>query len=319
MVPLDKFLACVQENAARVREYAHGGDGSNGKCDCIGLIIGALKLAGFTWPGTHGSNWAARNAMATPPGLCPISPDRGGVFLGEIVYKVRMQGEEKYDLPDHYNGSGDLLDYYHVGVVTGVDPLEITHCTSVAGGIKRDNTLGQWRYGGKLKYVDYASPSEKGAPEEGREVSQSDGEVLPPRTGEVSQSNGGVLPPRTGEVGRSPGGVEEPMEGLRAMAYANSGKTENLRQGPDKKSALIARVPIGEEVRILETHTDGSAWNKVSYGGKTGYIMTKYLLFDHVETEQDGDGVTVPRETLEVWADVLEDMAQDMRELIGQG
>lgn len=57
MIPLSKFLSCVRENAARVREYESGGDGSNGKCDCIGLIIGALALAGFRWPGIHGSNW----------------------------------------------------------------------------------------------------------------------------------------------------------------------------------------------------------------------------------------------------------------------
>ena len=65
MIQLDQFLVCVQENAARVREYESGHDGSNGKCDCIGLIIGALELAGFHWPGVHGSNWAARNAMGS--------------------------------------------------------------------------------------------------------------------------------------------------------------------------------------------------------------------------------------------------------------
>ena len=63
MISLDQFLARVRENAARVREYEQGHDGSDGKCDCIGLIIGALALAGFKWPGIHGSNWAARNAM----------------------------------------------------------------------------------------------------------------------------------------------------------------------------------------------------------------------------------------------------------------
>lgn len=78
------------------------------------------------------------------------------IFLGEIVYKAKEQGEEGYELPDRYKvAGGDLRDYYHVGVVTGIDPLEITHCTSVAGGIKRDTSLGKWRWGGMLKYVDY--------------------------------------------------------------------------------------------------------------------------------------------------------------------
>lgn len=42
MIPVKQFLACVQENAARIHAYELGQDGSNGKCDCIGLIIGAL-------------------------------------------------------------------------------------------------------------------------------------------------------------------------------------------------------------------------------------------------------------------------------------
>lgn len=41
------------------------------------------------------------------------------------------------------------MDYYHVGVVTRLSPFEITHCTSVDGGIKRDTKLGKWGYAGE--------------------------------------------------------------------------------------------------------------------------------------------------------------------------
>lgn len=151
MVSLKQFLAAVRENADRIHDYELGHDGSGGKCDCIGLIIGAVKLAGGSWPGLHGSNWAARNAMSTFERIA----DAGKMFLGEIVYKAREPGQDKYALPSRYADSGDLLDYYHVGVVTRIDSLEITHCTNVPGGIKRDNVIGNWRWGGKLKYVDY--------------------------------------------------------------------------------------------------------------------------------------------------------------------
>lgn len=162
MISVNEFLRCVQENAARVTHYESAGDGSgNGGCDCIGLIIGALRLAGVKWPGTHGSNWAARNAM---DGLVYV----GGAaecFPGEIVYKAKEPGEEGYALPGVYDNSPDKRDYYHVGVVTSVHPLCITHCTSVPGGIQRDDTLGKWRWGGKIKYVDYddagAAPDEE--------------------------------------------------------------------------------------------------------------------------------------------------------------
>lgn len=154
MITLTEFLNCLEENVARITHYESAGDGSGGGCDCIGLIIGALRLAGFKWPGTHGSNWAARNAM---DGLELIhGPEE--LFLGEIVFKAHEPGEKGYDaatVNGSYRASADKRDYYHVGVVTGTVPLVITHCTTVPGGIQLDNRLGAWKWGGRLKYVDY--------------------------------------------------------------------------------------------------------------------------------------------------------------------
>lgn len=80
MISLQAFLEGVRQNAARVKKYLTGGDGSGGgQCDCIGLIIGAVRLAGGKWTGTHGSNYAARNEMRT---LGRITEP----FLGEVVY-----------------------------------------------------------------------------------------------------------------------------------------------------------------------------------------------------------------------------------------
>lgn len=149
MISLNTYLSCIQQNVNRVKSYVWGKDGSDGTCDCIGLIIGALKLAGGTWPGVHGSNWAWRNAIDNG------GSTKNGVYLGEIVFKAKAKGESGYDLPDQYKSGKDLNDYYHVGIVTSVTPLCITHCTSVRGGIKKDTELGKWAYGGRLKYVNY--------------------------------------------------------------------------------------------------------------------------------------------------------------------
>lgn len=151
MIPLSAFLAAIQQNAARITRYESGGDGSGGGCDCIGLIIGAVRLAGGTWPGTHGSNYAARHVTDE---LHPVS-SASGLMLGEIVYKARQPGQPGYDLPAAYDSSPDRLDYYHVGVVTSISPFIITHCTSIDGGIQRDTALGAWRYAGELSMVDY--------------------------------------------------------------------------------------------------------------------------------------------------------------------
>ena len=220
MIALSKFLECVQQNVNRVNRYQHGGDGRGGWCDCIGLIIGAVRLAGGEWRGTHGSNWAARNAIK---GLSRITGAKD-LFLGEIVFKAKEPGESGYELPDKYKDSPDRRDYYHVGVVTSLNPLCITHCTSVEGGIKRDNTLGKWNWGGELKYVNY-------------------------------------------------GGVD--MDVLyKATVSASNGAPVRMRQQPSVTSKELASIPVGTVVDVLD-ELDG--WSQISYGGRDGYMMGKFL------------------------------------------
>ncbi|MBQ9944850.1 MAG: SH3 domain-containing protein [Clostridia bacterium] len=140
----EEFLQGIQQNVSRIREYRLGMDGNGGQCDCIGLIIGAVRLMGGKWTGTHGSNWTARNGMKA---LRKIA-SAGELQPGELVFKVCKPGEDGYSLPDTYRQHPDQKDYYHVGVVTAVNPLEITHCTGVPGGIRKDHALGTWQYAG---------------------------------------------------------------------------------------------------------------------------------------------------------------------------
>jgi len=141
---------------SRIYQYRNGGDGSDGTCDCIGYIIGAVKLAGETWNGNHGTNYTVRNKMKTFETLRSPSD----LKEGELVFKAREPGESGYALPDTYKNSPDQRDYYHVGVVRCVKPLVIEHCTTVEGGIKLDNELGKWKYHGELDIVDYTINNE---------------------------------------------------------------------------------------------------------------------------------------------------------------
>ena len=146
---LEAFIAQVEAIAQASPVYRLGGDGSDGTCDCIGLVIGAIRRAGGSWTGTHGSNYAARYEMRE---LLPVT-DAGELCLGDVVYKARTPGQAGYALPERYKSDPDQRDYYHVGVVTAVSPLQITHCTSP--GIVRDTKLGKWTYRGRLEKVDY--------------------------------------------------------------------------------------------------------------------------------------------------------------------
>lgn len=145
-----EFTDRVRENAARIRDYALGMDGSDGTSDCIGLIIGALRLAGVAWGGTHGTNYAKRYRMRT------FRPASDGVQAGDVVFKSRAKGENGYSLPDAYRNGSDLRDYYHVGVVTDTSPLRILHVTrkNGKGGVFEENSLSGWDWAGRLQYVD---------------------------------------------------------------------------------------------------------------------------------------------------------------------
>lgn len=142
-----EFVEWVLKNAARVTEYSNGGDGSNGKCDCIGLVIGAWRMSGNKWPWVHGSNYAARYLTEN------LQAD-SALHFGDLVYKARPPGTQYYNLPDSYKNHPDKNDYYHVGVVTNEYPLEIVHCTSVQGGIKVDDKRGQWKYSGQFSELE---------------------------------------------------------------------------------------------------------------------------------------------------------------------
>lgn len=144
------FLTSVNINVNRTHAYKQGHDGSDGLCDCIGQIIGAVRLSGMKWPWTHGSNYAARYRTNNQHYVSKASEQ----IIGDLVFKARNPGDDRYDLPSTYKDHSDQRDYYHVGVVTSVSPLVITHCTSVEGGIKCDSFLGAWHYTGTLNLIE---------------------------------------------------------------------------------------------------------------------------------------------------------------------
>lgn len=134
--------------------YQLGHDGSDGTCDCIGMVRGGLKRAGATdVKGMNGTNYAAR---FTVKDLRKInSADSLGV--GDVVFKTRPADDPEMPLPDRYRKggadyTGDLTNYTHIGTVTHIDPLEITHMTTPTA--KKDKKLGKWEYAALLPWVE---------------------------------------------------------------------------------------------------------------------------------------------------------------------
>lgn len=157
-VSLTRFLAGINAIYAERPTYREGGLARDGTCDCVGMVIAAMLRSGHASYPLKSSNYFARCQIDDMQSDISASD----VYIGMVVFKRRMPGDARYALPDRDNVggryyNGDLSDYYHIGVVTGVDPLAITHCTSGDGvnGTTKDYKLGSWSCGGRLNGVDY--------------------------------------------------------------------------------------------------------------------------------------------------------------------
>ena len=154
-ITADRFIRGVNSIYEEKPSYRLGGDGSDGTCDCIGMPRGALKREGVTGVSNMGgTNMAARKAIENLREISSVS----GLHLGDVVLKMRDKDDPNYPLPDKYKKGGAAYDpkwgetnFTHIGTVTGVNSLEITHMTSPTA--KKDTKLGNWKYSGKLPWV----------------------------------------------------------------------------------------------------------------------------------------------------------------------
>ena len=147
----EAFLAAVRAVLDEKPVYRTGGSGADGTCDCIGLVIGAVRRCGLAWAkrgsGAHSSNWAARHRVT---GLQALH-GAAGLRPGQLVFKARGPGEAGYALPARY---GRGTDYYHVGVVLSARPLRIAHCTGGrTNGCAVVRSLRGWTHAAVLSLI----------------------------------------------------------------------------------------------------------------------------------------------------------------------
>ena len=151
-----EFASEVDELALTITGYQNGKSGQNGLCDCIGLVMGAMTRLGRGSYPMHSTNYFARYQMDSLRILSPAEK----LAIGQLVYKAddnQSDLNDRYKAGGRYYTAGNMLNYYHVGVVTGTTPLEITHCTSSGNisGTKRDSSTKGWTHVGEMRGVDY--------------------------------------------------------------------------------------------------------------------------------------------------------------------
>lgn len=154
MIGVSGFVARVEQIAARKPTYRIGGVGRDGTCDCIGLVMGAMYELGQRAYDMHSTNYFARFQTLE---LKKVNEKE--LHVGQLLYRARTNQDKlngRY-MPGGRYYTGDLLDYYHVAVVTSVKPLRIIECTEYGNmnGIVIHDTFKNWHYGGKLRGVLY--------------------------------------------------------------------------------------------------------------------------------------------------------------------
>jgi len=257
-IPLSDFLFHVEEIAAENPSYRIGGSGSDGTCDCIGLIMGAIRRSGGRWPWLHSSNDAARKAVRSLSLIVRASD----LSAGDLVFKHLKPGEAGYDLPKRYAGDPDRNDYTHVGVVLSMSPLRIRHMTSPS--VKLDTKLGRWshhgwcvlvRKGGK-KPADYPAASD--TKDSHTSVSHDD-----------SEKKGGVL-----------------LMNESITVEASNGLPVKLRSRPGTSCPLYWEIPSGTPGVLLSSEGD---WCRVRAQDIHGLMISGWMKSEFVKGQSVAD------------------------------
>ena len=146
-----EYLSAIRRLADGTNEYKLRGDCRNGKGDCVGLSIGALRDCGVHYKGLHSSNEFPRKYVTDLRYVANINDLR----VGDTIWKAFEPGESGYNLPERYASDPDQRDYYHQGTVLSVTPLDIVHVSTRnnVGGAFHDTKLGKWRFAGQLIWL----------------------------------------------------------------------------------------------------------------------------------------------------------------------
>lgn len=85
-------------------------------------------------------------------------------------------------------------------------------------------------------------------------------------------------------IGSAPAEETKEDKPMTAIVTGPNGETVNLRESYSTKSGRIMKVPDGTSAEILDTHGD---WSKVKVLGKTGWMMSEYLVADDSGTPDE--------------------------------
>lgn len=155
MSKLDPELLCQSFEDCLGFPYASPGSNDERGIDCSGMFVRAFRQQGGRI--YHGSNTIWRKHLSRKGAIGRSTVLRRGM----AVFKWREEGDPQQD---------GLGNFYHIGLVTQVDPLRIVHASTRGMCVRADTTADAWTHWGALADVRY--PADEIMPEPPAPVEQ---------------------------------------------------------------------------------------------------------------------------------------------------
>lgn len=281
--------------------YKTPGTNDQNGIDCSGAFVRAFRLQGAGI--YHGSNTIYRHHCRQVGTINSVA-----LMPGMAVFKCRIDNNE----PAKFRGDG-VGNMYHIGLITGVNPLRIVHATVPVA--KMDTAIGQWSHYGLLSAVDY----EDGIVTETEEMALG---MVTAETGKVVRMRkepsttcktywnvpvGSIV----GIIDNNPPGwkrieyngreafmmdaflifnedqaeediLPEPPKEQPAIFKERYGKVAapignlvKMRDKPTQLCKLYWYVPVGTTVRVF---SEEAGWCKIVHLGRTGYMLKEFIV-----------------------------------------
>ena len=250
----EKFSMCGDQYLGR--EY------KNNDFDCQDFVEHMMKAVGImdNLPGSNA--WYRKMTWVGSPEEC--NKKFGSIPKGALLYILKQDNGE----PEKYKAD-KIGNASHIGVYTGRTGLQMAeHGESMGASNARKYVYGDGAIHSSSSKGHVVTSTFKGKSINGgwNRVGLWDQFDYGDKINSILTGN----PITTGSTAQS---KEKEVTVMMTEAKVVNGAL-NLRAGESTTSARIALIPEGEIVQVIEM---GEIWSRVTYGDKSGYVMTKYL------------------------------------------
>ena len=251
--------------------------------DCQKLVERCLRDCGNNTDLPGSNAWYRKMTWTGTPEECKRK--FGSVPAGAFLFILEFDGGEVKR--GYHDGLGNAS---HIGIVTGSGKGAI-HSSESRGGVVESEFKGKtiknggWNRVGLWDRVDYGD-----------------------RINRILRGEDG-----SGDSGDDDGGRKGEAMGDKATVIAQSGETVNMRKGKSTESDRICKVPIGAKVDLISY---GDDWCLIGWNGKTGYMMTQFLIIGDVTPGGDEEKGIDPNTVL-VQRSILENMYSQLADVLG--